>query len=332
MWAIQYHRYGDPLVLRREEIPAPALRDREVLVETVSSGVSLIDLIYRTGRVRLHGAGFPKQPGFDALGRVIQSRNPAVLPGSWVWTVLGLEPMHRRGTAAQLLALDPGRFGAFPAGYTPDPAVGSLPLGALTALKSLRDGARLQSGERVLVVGAAGAVGTAAIQLAKIFGAPVDAVCGARGLGVCSQLGAERTFDYRDSSVRAVQRGRAYDLVLVAAGRGRDWLGAVRPGGRTVFTRLDAWAATLPTALRMRARVRGVAAGHDAADLTWLAGLVAAGALRPVVGRTYSVDDLARAHAEYGQAGTCGARLVDHRPPPLGHPRREAVEDAVTDR
>lgn len=313
MWAMQYHRYGDPSVLRREEIPAPVLRDGEVLVETVSSGVSLVDLMYRSGEIRLHGVGFPKQPGFDALGRVTESRNPAVAAGAWVWTVLGLQPLRRRGTAVELLALDPAHLGVFPSGYTPDPATGCLPLGALTALKSLRDGAQVRSGERVLVVGAGGAVGTAAIQLAQGMGAGVDAVCGRLGLELCSSLGAQRTFDHADAGIRAVQDGHKYDVVLVAAGRGGDWLGAARPGGRVVFTRIDAWARTLPAARRARTRIRSVAAGHGAAELTSLAGQVAAGTLRPVVGAAYTVNDLARAHAEYGRHGTCGARLVTHQ-------------------
>ena len=73
MWATQYHRYGDPSVLQKDEVARPTLRRGEVLIETVSSGVSDIDLIYRSGRARAHGMGFPKQPGFDVLGIVRES-------------------------------------------------------------------------------------------------------------------------------------------------------------------------------------------------------------------------------------------------------------------
>ena len=111
MWAVQYHRYGGPSVLRRELVPRPVLRPGEVLLETVAGGVSLIDLLYRSGRVRLHGAGFPKQPGFDALGIVRESRVAGIRPGAWAWTVLGLEPARRRGTAVELLAVEADRLG-----------------------------------------------------------------------------------------------------------------------------------------------------------------------------------------------------------------------------
>ncbi|MEZ5089786.1 MAG: hypothetical protein R2719_08685 [Micropruina sp.] len=122
MWAVQYHRYGGPSVLRRELVPRPVLRPGEVLLETVAGGVSLIDLLYRSGRVRLHGAGFPKQPGFDALGIVRESRVAGIRPGAWAWTVLGLEPARRRGTAVELLAVEADRLGVFPDGFVPDPA------------------------------------------------------------------------------------------------------------------------------------------------------------------------------------------------------------------
>lgn len=311
MWAVQYHRYGDPSVLRREEIEPPELADGEVLVQTASSGVSAIDLLYRSGAVRMHGFGFPKQPGFDALGVVRASRNPDIPEGRWVWTVLGLEPFRRRGTAVEHLALDRSRVGAFPAGWTPDIAVGALPLGALTALRCLRNGARVSAGARLLVVGAGGAVGTAALQLAQLLGARPDAVCGASALDLCRELGAGRAYDRADD-LSAVQTSGTYDAVLVAAGRGTDWLGAARRGGRTVFSRLDSWVRTLPSATRQRVTTAAVAAGHDAGDLTELASLVAEGRLRPVVGATYGIDELARAHRDYGHGGTAGARLVVH--------------------
>lgn len=312
MWAMQYHMYGDPSVLRCEDVAPPMIRDGEVLVETISSGISQIDLLYRAGRVRTHGVGFPKQPGFDALGQVRESRNPDLPVGTWIWTVLGLEPTRRRGTQVELLALDPSRVAPFPAGFEPRPEVGSLALGALTALVGLRT-ASLRSGERALVVGGAGAVGIAAIQLARHLGAAVDAVSGSAGLDVCAGLGADLVVDHAHPSASAVAASGRYDVVFLAAGRGRDWLGAAGPGGRTVVSRLDSWLVTLPDALRRRAWTRGFAAGHDATDLAWLAGLVADGVLRPVVGRTFAVTDLAQAHATLGSGGTAGARLVLHR-------------------
>ena len=311
MWAVQYHRYGGPEVLQRDEVPLPALRPNEALIETVSSGVSAIDLMYRSGQLRVHGIGFPKQPGFDVLGVVRDSRIPGIDEGRWAWAVLGLEPAQRRGTAVEFLRVDASRLGVFPEGYEPTPEAGSLPLGALTALKSLQS-TQITAGQRLLVVGAAGAVGTPAIQLARAQGVTVDAVAGHAGLDLCHQLGASEVIDYSTSAVHAAQNDGNYDAVIVAAGRGKDWLQAANDSGRIVFTHAGNWARTLPPALLRRRRISGVAAGHSNVDLTRLAQQVATDNLRPTVGRMYSINDLARAHQEYGEDGTVGARLVLH--------------------
>ena len=102
MWAVQYHRCGGPEVLRVEDVPAPRLREGQVLVRTLASAVSRIDVMYRRGRLP-HGL-FPKQTGFDAVGQVVDSRTEAIVPGTWVAVVLGLE---LRALPARLHA--PGR-------------------------------------------------------------------------------------------------------------------------------------------------------------------------------------------------------------------------------
>lgn len=319
MWAWNYHRYGDPHVMRLESVPMPEPPRDGMVVETVSSGVSMIDALYRSGTVRLHGIGFPKRPGFDALGQVTASRNRAYPVGCWVWTVLGLEPLRTRGTAVQYLPLDPARVGRFPDGFVPDQSVGSLPLGALTALVALRDRLHVRPGQRVLVVGAAGAVGVAAIQLARHLGARVDAVCGSAGVEGCVSMGAEQVFDH--AATHHDGPAAAYERILVAAGQAAAWFGALKPGGVIACARIDAWVRGLPAAVRRGVGIRSVAAGHASADLTLLAGLVATGELRYHVGRTYPIAELPRAHAELGDGGTRGARLVIHRPASAVPPR-----------
>ena len=142
MWAVQYHRYGDPSVLKTEEVAVRKPKPGEVMVETVSSGVSAIDLMYRSGKLRMHGVGFPKQTGFDVLGIVRESRVPGIEADRWVWAVLDVEPLRRRGTAVQYLTVGSERIGAFPEEFVPPAEAGSLPLGSLTALRGIRDGVR----------------------------------------------------------------------------------------------------------------------------------------------------------------------------------------------
>lgn len=168
-------------------------------------------------------------------------------------------------------------------------------------------------------MGAGGAVGTAAIQRARIGGAQVDAVSGAAGLSTCTELGASETFDYRDErATAALQRSGRYDVVVLASGDGDTWLGALRAGGRMALTRPEpptGWAGRLPDILGRGLRVRPVTAGSDGRDLSLLARMVAAGGLRPVVGARYTVDGLAQAHTDLAGSGggIRGARLILHR-------------------
>lgn len=312
MWAVQYHRYGNPEVMRLEQTEAPTLRTGEVLLETISSGVSGIDALYRSGQLRLHGVGFPKQPGFDALGIIRESRIPGIEPGRWAWTVLGIEPFKTRGTAVQFLSLDAGRLGLFPPGFAPDVDAGALPLGALTAWRALTHSARPQPGDRLLIVGAGGPVGTSLIQLARYLGHEIDAVAGQAALTLCGSLGAEHALRHSTEQATELQSTQRYDKVFVAAGRAEDWLGAAKPGGQVIVIRGDVWLSAIPQALKMRRRLTPIAAGHDATALTRLAELHAADHLRPVVGRTYSLQDLPTAHAELSVGGTVGGRLVVH--------------------
>lgn len=291
---------------------APVLRPGEVLLETVAGGVSLIDLLYRSGRVRLHGAGFPKQPGFDALGIVRESRG--------------------RRHPSRSVGVDRARTGAGPAAgarrsscspWTPTASVSSR-----TASSPTPPPARSRSGRsprsRACATASGSRPGSGCSSWARAvrsgrrrsafargLDAGVDAVCGPRGRGVCLALGAREAFDHTGST-RRPQRRRVTPSWSPPGAPPTGW-SALRPRGRLAITRADRWLRTLPHALIRRRRIGSVAAGHGAADLTWLAGEVAAGRLAPVVDRAYRVDELARAHAEHGRGGTAGARLVHYR-------------------
>ena len=162
----------------------------------------------------------------------------------------------------------------------------SLPYGGLLALHLLRR-ASIQNGERVLVYGASGAIGTAAVQLAKHFGARVTGVCSTRNLGLVESLGAERVVDYtREDFTKGTER---YHVILDAVGKRKSATAmlhagdALVPGGRVLsiddkFTRLRR------------------------EDLLLLKQLAESGELRPVIDRTYSLDDMVQAH-QYVEEG-----------------------------
>ena len=236
--------------------------------------------------------------------------------GDWVAVVLGLEPLRGRGTTVELLAVEPSRCGRFPAGYVPSVEDCALVLGGLTALRAVRNGLRVRRGDRLLVVGAGGPVGMAAIQIARGCGASVDAIAGRTALERCRGLGAEHVRDYRSPEAEAMRGSRSYDGVVVAAGSPAAWFGAACRGATAALTDGGSWLPSVPAAVRAGVRSVPIAAGHDCDDLTWLARRIAAGELVPIVGRRYGAAEVGRAHAELGSGGTCCARIIDHRDVP----------------
>lgn len=310
MWAVQYHRHGGSDQLQLEEVCEPVLRRGQALIRVSSSCISRIDAEYLAGRIP-HGFGFPKRVGLDAIGQVQHANGTGLLEGSWVAVVLGLEPWTRRGTTVETLAVEPNRCGTFPPAYVPSKKDCALVLGGLTALKAVRDALKVQDGERVLVVGAGGPVGLAAIQIARLHGASVDAVAGSRALDTCVGLGADRVWDY-NGAISELQSGREYDGLVLAAGRSSNWTGALRRGGRMALTDGTAWPASIPGAIRSRVRSIPVAAGHASHDLTWLAERISTGDLVAVVDSWFEPSDIHGAIDSLTSPGTLGARLIEH--------------------
>lgn len=330
MSAITYHRYGPEDVLTRWTVETPSPTENECLIRVAASGVSRLDVLYRSGKLRLHGRGFPKGTGFDFLGEVVESRIPDQVPvGRWVWGVLGIEPFRSRGTAAEYLAVTRRQVGLFPAGYVPSLEVGALTLGALTALAALRQGLGVLPGQRILVAGGSGAVGSAALQICRVLDAEVDALTSAANSDLCQELGARNTFDYRDLPSATAN----YDAAVVAAGDPLVYRRYVRPGGAAVCVAGDdwlrarwddrpallgsshdrtAWLGSRRGGQRPAVALRKLAAGPDPIALDWLAAQVVEGTLRPVVARRYGVADIVEAHRDTATGHSRGGRLVVH--------------------
>jgi NADPH:quinone reductase-like Zn-dependent oxidoreductase len=311
MWAVQFERYGPPEVLTIAEARRPRPRRGQVVVRVVATSVNRVDLVYRAGTLRLHGVGFPKGTGFDFLGVVEASLDRQDVPvGQPVWGTLGIEPLRRRGAAAQYLTLRRGQYGVL-RGLDVDPRLAALPLGGATALAALRDSLATGAGHRVLVVGGSGGVGTAAIQIARILGAQVDAVASKANLRLCEDLGAARTYDYESVTPDLIDE--RYDGVLVAAGPPLEYRHLVRSSGRMVCTAGDAWArAMVRTLPGRRPRMRMISVGPNPRDLEWLADQVRQGSLHPVVDTTYPVADIVSAHRDLASGHARGKRVVVH--------------------
>jgi NADPH:quinone reductase-like Zn-dependent oxidoreductase len=209
-WA--YDRYGGPEILDLREVALPAFRnEHEVLVRVIASSVNPADRFTLEPPIFLRrGRGFlrPKEGrvGSDLAGRVeaVGSAVKDLHVGDEVFGV-------GRGAFAELAVADETQVVAKPAGLTFDQAA-AVPIAAVTALQGLRDKAEVRPGERVLINGASGGVGTFALQIAKSLGAEVSGVCSAGNLETARSLGADRVFDYAREDFTT--SGERYDVIF----------------------------------------------------------------------------------------------------------------------
>ena len=217
MKAIIYTKYGSPEVLQLKEIEKPAPKDDEVLVEVHAASVNAYDwhmLRAKPFLVRISGSGFlkPKNPrfGVDLAGRVeAVGRNVKQFkPGDEVYGM-------KRGGFAEYVCSVEGYLALKPANMSFEQAA-AVPMAGTTALQGLRDKGQIQPGQKVLVYGASGGVGTFAVQIAKAFGAEVTAVTSTRNLDKARSIGADRVIDYTKEDF--TRSGQRYDLILAANG------------------------------------------------------------------------------------------------------------------
>jgi NADPH:quinone reductase-like Zn-dependent oxidoreductase len=216
MKAIVYHNYGPPDVLKCEDLEKPAAGDNEVLIRVRAASVNPMDWHFMRGApyVVRAAAGLTKPKntrlGVDLAGLVeAVGRNVTQFqPGDEVFGA-------GRGAFAEYVCAPEKALAAKPANLTFEQAAAVPVAGAFSALQGLRDKGRIQPGQKVLINGAAGGVGTFAVQIAKAFGTTVTGVCSTRNVGLVRLIGADHVIDYtREDFTRSGQR---YDLILDCA-------------------------------------------------------------------------------------------------------------------
>jgi NADPH:quinone reductase-like Zn-dependent oxidoreductase len=310
--AIQASEYGaPPVVMRLEDVDRPVPGDGEVVLRVRAASANPADWHLVRGEpflIRLiAGLRRPRDPGVggDVAGTV-EAVGPGVDALAAGDEVFGVAI----GSFAELARAKAERLAPKPAGLSFEQAA-ALPIAGCTALQALRDHGELKSGQQVLIVGAAGGVGSLAVQIAKAEGATVTGVCSTANRDFVRSLGAERVVDYTHEDVTA--QPERYDLVVQLAGTTplKALRGLVAPGGRIVVagggTGRDGGGVLGPLTRMARAkvtreRVRTFIAKIRRDDLATLAALVVSGAVTPPVTRTYELADAAEAltHIEAG--------------------------------
>ena len=217
MKAIVYHNYGSPDVLRFEEIEKPIAGDNEVLIKVRAASVNPLDWHFMRGTpylVRLMaGLRKPKvtRLGVDVAGQVeAVGRNVTQFkPGDEVFGSC-------RGAFAEYACAPPSRALVMKPDNVTFEQAASVPVAAFTALQGLRDKGHIQPGQKVLINGAAGGVGTFAVQIAKSFGADVTGVCSTRNVDMVRSIGADQVIDYTQEDF--TKSGQRYDLIFDCVG------------------------------------------------------------------------------------------------------------------
>jgi NADPH:quinone reductase-like Zn-dependent oxidoreductase len=240
MKAIVCPKYGSPDVLQLQEVAKPAPKDDEVLIRIHAASINSRDWRFVRANpffIRLVPGGF-LQPKNKILGADVAGRLEAIgryvrqfKPGD---EVFGYFPSATgRGTFAEYVCADEKAITLKPANLTFEQAA-AVPEAAMTALQGLRDNGNIQPGQKVLINGASGGVGTFAVQIAKAFGAEVTAVCSTRNLEMVRSLGAGHVIDYRKEDF--TKNGQQYDLILAVNGYHpiSDYLRSLKPEGSYV--------------------------------------------------------------------------------------------------
>jgi NADPH:quinone reductase-like Zn-dependent oxidoreductase len=306
MKAAVYTEYGPPEVVRIEEVETPTPRDNEVLIRIHATTVA-------TGDWRARSLQLP--PGFGPFGRLffgIRSPRQPILGTELAGEIESIgKDVSRFKVGDQVFAFPGIRMGSH-AEYRCMPEDGAiahkppnlsygeaaaLSFGGTTALDFLKRG-KLQSGERILINGASGAVGTAAVQLARHFGAEVTGVCSTANLDLVRSLGAKHVIDYTNEDF--TRNGETYDVIVDTVGaapysRSKN---SLREGGRLLLV-LGSLKDLLTAPLISMTSDKKVIAGPVAErpeDVRFLADLAEAGAFKPVIDRCYPFEEIVEAH------------------------------------
>jgi NADPH:quinone reductase-like Zn-dependent oxidoreductase len=304
MKAIVYTEYGPPDVLKLKEVAKPVPKDDEVLIRVYATTVTAADGMMRRGdsfisRIIL-GLRKPrtkfKIPGLELAGEIesVGKNVKRFIKGDQVYGFTGFGP----GAYAEYKCMpEKGSLIIKPTNMAYEEAAAVVD-GASTALFFLRDKANIQSGQKVLINGASGSIGTFAVQLAKYFGAEVTGVCSTANLELVKSLGASKVVDYTKQDF--TKSGETYDIIFDTVGKSSfsRCKGSLKKNGRYIVTvmGLTPLVQTLWTRVVGGKKVIFTMSIEKTEALIFIKELVEAGKLKPVIDKSYPLEQITNAH------------------------------------
>lgn len=319
MKAVICPKYGSPDVLELQKVVKPVPGDKEVLVKIYCSSLNAADWHIMRGDPVIYrpvlGLLKPKYRilGVDAAGRVEAVGKSVTLfkPGDEVFGNLFATGL---GGFAEYVCTNEDALALKPSNITFEEAA-AVPLAAVSALQGLRDKGQIQRGEKVLIHGASGGVGTFAVQIAKSLGAEVTGVCSTGKMEMVRAMGADHVIDYTKEDF--TRSGKQYDLILAANGNRSifDYRRALAPAGRYVMiggsgTQM-AQAIFLGSLISLtgKKKMGSLVATSNKNDLLFIKGLLEKGHVKPVIDRSYTLDQVAEA-MRYLEEGHAKGKIV----------------------
>ena len=312
MKAIVQVKYGSPEALELKEIDKPVIKDTQVLVRVHAAGVNPLDWHFVRGQpyIARLALGLPRPKngvrGVDVAGHIeaVGKNVRQYQAGDEVFGACD-------GAFAEYAPAGEDMVVPKPANLTFDQAA-AVPVAAVTALQALRDVGKLQSGQKVLINGAAGGVGTFAVQIAKSFGADVTAVCSTRNVELVRSIGADHVVDYTLEDF--THSGLRYDVILDNAGSHSlgEYRRVLAADGTLIMNSgaaLGTMAAGRMLSPFVRQKLRSFLAKLNREDLIVLCKLIEAGKLTPVIDRTYPLSQTPAAIG-YVEAGHARGKVV----------------------
>jgi len=295
MKAIVQNDYGSPNVLKLKDVDKPVIKENDVLVRVHAAALNAGDHFSMRGSPWLvrFTVGFPKPKdyilGWDMAGRVqaVGKNVTRFQPGDEVFASCS-------GTLAEYACAAEDKLAMKPTNLTFEQAA-AVPTAAITALQGLRDAGKVQPGQKVLINGASGGVGTFAVQIAKAFGAEVTGVCSTRNVNMVRSIGADHVIDYTQEDF--TQSGRRYDLILdnVANRSFSDLRRALTPQGIIIPNSGHGGMGYVFKAFLLSPFMRQLGSMYLASpnnkDMVVLKELIESGKVTPVIDRTYPLSD-----------------------------------------